>query len=268
MQQGISLWSFVDFINKTISVKDLLTQYKNHNVPYVELLDYFLDGKENYDEIKKLLDQYGISVSSYSVSNEFVCCEDFDAEVERIKRGVDYANFFNAPVVRVFSGSLREGMSFDQAYDTIIKGFNNCVGYAQERNVTLALENHGRLAGKSSQLLQIINDVNSEALKLTVDTGNFVLVDEAPLIAIKAVINHIGHVHFKDFIKHESGKYRDTNGQTYQGTVLGKGSIPLADIISLLKENDYKGNVSIEYEGLGEDIEEVWESYAYLNSLI
>ena len=65
----------------------------------------------------------------------------------------------------------------------------------------LCIENHGLFAGRSDQVLEIINEIGSPALKSTFDTGNFVLVGQNPENAVEELKGYIDHVHVKDFLQ-------------------------------------------------------------------
>jgi sugar phosphate isomerase/epimerase len=78
-------------------------------------------------------------------------------------------------------------------------------------------------------------------------------VHESPLEAFNRLKGDIVHVHFKDFREkedHESLRgFRSTEGKELIGTVPGDGLVNLDIIIQGLKELDYDGWLSIEYEG-------------------
>ncbi len=82
--------------------------------------------------------------------------------------------------------------------------------------------------------------------------------------------DHIGFVHFKDFKELPAGSngYKSLSGKIYQGTVLGKGEVPLKEIIQFLNDNGYKGFLSIEYEGMGDPIIDTKESIEFTESII
>ena len=78
-------------------------------------------------------------------------------------------------ILRVFSGSARAGVTQEQGMDWILEGLSAGAAYAESRGVTLALENHGKFAGRSEQVRGIIDAVGSPALRVNLDTGNFLL---------------------------------------------------------------------------------------------
>ena len=167
--------------------------------------------------------------------------------------GIRIARQLGTNVVRVFTGNLKDGISYEKAQTWIIESLKRCAEVAEEERIYLAIENHGLLAGKSDQINDIIKSVDSAYVKSTFDTGNFLLLDESPTKAFKRLKDEIVHIHFKDFReKHSSEQekgFTSITGKELIGCIPGDGKVDLANIVDGLKENNYKGWLSIEFEG-------------------
>ena len=198
MNVSVSLWSYVSLINKEMSVSEVIRHMHKHGIQYVELLDTFLKTDEDRLEAKKTIVELGMKVASYSIGNNFVCPENIRlSQVEMVKQACQYAKMFNTKVIRVFCGDVCEGYDFEKAFDLIVKSFKECVKVAEKEDIYFCLENHGQLAGKSKQIEAVIKAVGSKHLKATTDTGNFMLVGEDPLEAVRYLKDYVGLVHFK-----------------------------------------------------------------------
>ncbi len=273
MKLSVSMWSLWPKISKQeADLKDFLRFCWEQKVQYVELLDIFIPDQETLQEAKTLLDKYSLTVSSFSIGNDFVQEkeEDRKKEVETIKEKLKVATQLGAAHMRVFSGNMQEGITFETAKQWIIDGFKEVVPYAQEQGITLVLENHGLLAGKSTQVKEIINAVGSPYFRANPDTGNFLLADEDPLQAVTSLKDLISFVHFKDLkeVPEGQGEYTALSGKKYEGTILGEGQVPMENILSFLASSGYKGYVSIEYEGTTEPFEGTAKSIAFTKNLI
>lgn len=253
MEVSVSLWSYVELINSgKYTVEDVIKHIHSCNVKYVEVLDYFLPTDEKKAAAKKLIEDLGMKVSSYSIGNNFVCDEKTRLEqVEMVKKACEYAKYFNTNTIRVFCGDVGNGYDFETAFDLIVKSFKECVKVAEKENVYYCLENHGMLAGKSHQVLKVLDTVNSPNLKATTDTGNFLLVGEDSKEAVKVLKGRVGLVHFKDFkkVSKEEAKYVGLNGIATVGTVIGEGDVGMQEVVNNLKDGGFDGCLSIEYEG-------------------
>ncbi len=125
----------------------------------MELLDYFWkDEKDELPQVKQQMADAGLKLAVYSIGNDFFQPET-DArakELAQLMHGVDVANQLGVGLMRVFSGSFREGYTLEQGMGWILDGLSAGAEYARQHGVTLALENHGLMAGRSDQVRTII----------------------------------------------------------------------------------------------------------------
>ena len=174
--------------------------------------------------------------------------------------------------VRVFAGNVLEGVTLDHAFNWIVEGLSQAAAYAETRGVTLALENHGLLAGKSDQVLKILQAVDSPAMQANPDTGNFLLVHQSPHEAVRAVASMAAMVHLKDFKEVGSDytgfAYDSYDGLRYQGVALGEGDVALQDCIDGLRASSFSGWVNIEYEGEEPALTSLPRSVAYARRIM
>lgn len=238
------------------SVVDFLAYCHGVGIPQVELLDVFWKNFDvEIDGVLRALRRFGITVTSYAVSND-LADPDPDARersLRSILEGIEIAKCLETPIVRVFSGSLREGVRYDAALEWVVGGLETAAARARDSNVTLCLENHGLLAGRGSQTKDIIDRVDSLALRSTFDTGNFLLVDERPTVSLEALLPYVAHVHVKDFRPDPAGKYVSLGGARYEGAPAGDGAAELREVVSRLRDAGYQGAYVLEYEGPGSE---------------
>ncbi len=256
MKLSVSAWCLQEkLFSKEITIYEFINYCHTNGVRSVELLDCFMNGDSDIKEINELLTQLDMEVSAYSIGNDFVSADPRErkAQVAYVKESINTALKLGTGLMRVFSGNTKDGISFENAEDWIVECFQEITPLAEEKGMTMVLENHGLLAGKSAQVKRIIDRVGSKALKSNADVGNFILVNENSLEAVRNLKDKIGFIHLKDLkkVKDEKG-YAAIDGSVYQGVVLGKGDVPIAEIIRYLKENGFDGYLSIEYEGLGD----------------
>lgn len=267
-------------LNSTIQkegwgIKEFLDFAKESNVDGVELLDIYWDNEDEeidwaYDYVKK----QNLVVSAYDITNDFVKDSERERqqEVQKVIDSVFTAKKLGTNVVRVFCGDLKEGYTYEDGKDWIIDGLKEAAKVAEKEQVYLAIENHGLLAGRSEQVQEIIKSVDSHYVRSTFDTGNFLLVHESPTEAFKRLKQDIVHVHFKDFRTKAEGEdikgFKSLEGVELIGVVPGDGQVDLDEIVSGLKENQYDGWLSIEYEGKDDAKESNLEAVRRLRQLL
>jgi sugar phosphate isomerase/epimerase len=271
MRLSVSAWCLQEMLFRgEITIYDFINLCHRNGIQSIELLDCFVR-EEDIEEVKRLLNKLDIRVSSYSVSNDFALADSPERkeQLQYIIKCMDTALVLGTGIMRVFSGSLKEGVSLETAEDWIVECYREIVPFAEEKGITMVLENHGTLAGKSEQVKRILDRVGSSSLKSNADIGNFLLENENSLEAVKNLGNRIGFVHLKDLMKVEKAEdYPTIDGSIYQGVVLGKGEVPISDIINYLKENHYSGYLSIEYEGPGDPARGTVECIKYMRKLL
>jgi hydroxypyruvate isomerase len=262
MNVSLSMWSVHKYwYDGTWNVVDFIDFVSTTNATGVELLDIFWRNlEEELPLVDAALKKYNLSVPCYAASNNFVSHDPQyrEQQLQEVKDAIDMAVHFGAKVVRVFSGNVNEDISFDDGMNYILDGLEKAARYAESKNVTLCLENHGQFAGRSDQVLHILQMINSPALMSTFDAGNFLLVDQTPSHAIIELKDFVKHFHVKDFIKVNAPieqTLKSLKGHYYLGKVAGEGEVDLLFIIKTLNSTGYDGWYTVEFEGTEEQKE-------------
>lgn len=262
MKLGVSMWSYFHAWKAgRIDVPGFIHEAKRMNADGVELLDFFYKNAETERPlIQKALDETGLPCCVFSISQNFAKVDEVDrrAELSKIKFGVDEAVRYGASVVRVFAGDVPAdgSIAFSDARQWIIDGLAEASIYANEQGVLLALENHGKLAGRGDQVRDLVLSVRERSKTNTLganpDTGNFLLVDEKSHCALRDVAELAYMVHFKDFLAVPETKegfvFSSLGGSKFVGAAVGEGSVDLPACVAELKRAGFTGFVNIEYE--------------------
>ncbi|GMA63150.1 sugar phosphate isomerase/epimerase [Alicyclobacillus fastidiosus] len=269
MELCVSMWSVHrKFYNEGWTVIDFLKLCRDADVRHVELLDLFWrDVATELPAVLRFIQENDMTVAAYAVTNDFVSVDASQraVELQSVRRGIDFARELRAPVVRVFSGDLKEGYDFESAFSYIVEGLKAAARQTDD-GIVLALENHGLLAGRGDQVKRVIQEVGSDKLRSTFDVGNFYLVGQQPMESLAELSGFLGHVHVKDFVKSEVG-LPATTGEYFAGVACGSGIVPFQDILSMLEAIRYPGKLSVEYEGDGDELEGVRQSLSFLRTL-
>lgn len=198
--------------------------------------------------VKKMVDDRGLIIASVAGYNDFTFSnlQKLKNQVEQLRWYCQLAVDLDVKIVRVLSGDYQSGKPRSEYLVNIITGMKMAVKMADELDLTLALENHGHLVNDAPTLLQILNEVASERLKITLDTGNFVWAGhslEDSYRYFEMLAPYIANVHLKDFI-FENGSLRFVP--------LGQGRLAFNRLFQILQTIGYKGTFLCEYEGAGE----------------
>lgn len=164
--------------NPTLKLADFIDDCARFGLQGTELTSYYMPEQPSDDYLSGLKAQafrLGLDISGTAIRNElcYPAGEQRSAELEHVKRWIDYAEKLDAPVIRIFSGKAGKGQSPDDAHRLAVEGLEECCDYAGKRGVYLALENHGGLTTKVDGLLALVRDVRSPWFGVNMDTGNF-----------------------------------------------------------------------------------------------
>lgn len=255
MKLSITIVSFGRYFGESkMDVKGFINYCGRLGVEGVDL-GYYWENKEEIEKAPQWLKENNLNLGCCIISNDFALPNEKDRqkEVEKVKHSIDIAVKLGADIVRVFGGNAKEGITYNIAKEWIVDSLRQVTSYAGEHNVVLALENHGQLCGKSSQVIDIVDSVGSSSLRLNIDIANFLCVDEDPLKAIAKLSPYMVYAHVKDF-KEVNEEHKDedviisSGGKQYVGSVAGEGIIDLEGAFKKLKEANYTGYLSLEYE--------------------
>ena len=185
-----------------------------------------------------------------------------EEEMEHVKRMVRIANILGVKYMRHDAvSSLGCEKSFDALLPTLAKRVTEIAEYAKDFGVKTMVENHGYICQDPDRCEALYNAVESDNFGLLCDMGNFLCADADPAISVSRVAPYTVFVHAKDF--HVRSGIADNPGRGFlttragnyiKGTVVGHGDVPVKQCLRALKRAGYGGYVSIEFEGLEDNI--------------
>ncbi len=113
-----------------------------------------------------------------------------------------------------------------------------------EYDVAIAIHNHGPGArySKISDVEDIVKDRHPK-IGACVDTGHYLRADQDPVEALERLKARLYGVHLKDVRTITSGGRRQKIF-----TIVGQGDLDLVKCLRVLKQQNYQGCVSLEYE--------------------
>lgn len=163
------------------------------------------------------------------------------SNLDEAKRFIDLAHQLNCPYIRVFPNDLPKEQSEQETLNAIIQGLIELGDYAKSSGVKVLLESHGKVI-QSDMLAHIMKEANHPQVGLVWDFYNmWSVTKESPAKVYEVLKKYIYHTHIKDAIVTNSG-------ETY--TLLGEGNTPLKEALHALKQGNYSGYYSFEWEKL------------------
>lgn len=261
---AISSFSFLGFGGEPDgtwirSLPHMIDRCAEYGVAGVELLIQHLEATgyttpEKLAELQQYAAMRGVRIVTLAAHNNpmQVSPQARADDLVSLLHQIDVADLLGAPFVRVqggrwgtipdFAGFLAaggveppvEGYTEEEAFGWIVASLRAAAAYAGSKGITLVLENHWGSTATAEGTTAIHDAVASPWLRYVLDTGNFFKrPDEYAEMA--TMLGDLAMVHAKIY----------TGGS--------RNGIPPQDygrIGKMLRDAEYRGYVSIEYEGL------------------
>ena len=250
---AIATYSYWHFRDPKVTVQEVIDHAANLGAEGVDVLHVQMDN-ESPEYIRSLRDRAqdkNIELICLSIHQDFV---DPDKEkrnknIDHTKKCIDIAHDLGISYIRLNSGRWNTIDSFDdlmanKGVEPILPGFtendgfqwcidsiNECLPHAEQAGVVLALENHWGLTRTPEGLLRIVNSIDSPWLGVLMDTGNFL---ENPYDKLEEIAPQTVFVQAKTY---------------YGGGEWYTLDLDYPRIAEILKKVNYKGYISLEFEG-------------------
>ena len=271
MKIGLSTYSMLKALKaEEMTVLDVIQWIADNGGEHMEMVPYgytVVDNPDLADAIREKAKEAGIELSNYSMPANFVqeTDEAFEEEMNRVKQHVDIVHRMGVKHMRhdVTAFTLPpEKMTiawFEESLPLIVKGSRIIADYASRFGITTTIENHGFSVQASDRVQRVLQAVDRPNFKTTLDIGNFMCVDENPIIGVMKNLPYASLIHIKDFYfrpfdEHPGdGRWFTTaHGNFLRGAIVGQGDIPIRKIIKLIKQSGYDGYLTVEFEGMEE----------------
>ncbi len=252
---GVSTYSFWQFNGpkEDVSMEYCLEKAAAMGFDGVELLLVQMTSEDNayLQKIKRKALHGGLDLYGFSTHQGFLRPDkDYRREnIDKTIHQIELAYALGIPTMRLNTGRwgtidnfddlmankgiepIPEGYTEDQGYQWVIDSIEQCLPTAEKCGVVLGLENHWGLGRTAKGVRKIVDTIDSPWLRVTLDTGNFLQdsYQQMKSLAPDAVL---------------------LQAKTYQGG--GKWyslDLDYAKIGEIMRQVDYRGYVSLEFEG-------------------
>ena len=269
---GISTYSYWHFRPPKVSIQTVIEKASALGVEGVDILHRQMESEDlaYLQKLKRHAFIHGVDLISLSIHQDFVSPEKSERQkaIDHTLKCIELAYQMGIPCIRLNSGRWGTIKSFDKLMEArgeepILEGYTEddgfkwaidsiaaCIPKAGECGVIMALENHWGLSRTPEGMLRIAEAIDSPWLGLLMDTGNFL---EDPYERLEKIAPRTVFVQAKTYFG---------GGEWY--TL----DLDYVRIGNILKKVNYKGYVSIEFEGKAPADEGVLKSVGWLRQAL
>lgn len=213
---------------------------------------------EQAEQARELIDSVGLEVSCYTLDSDFAV---YDAErhrqcVETSIARLRTAQILGTDTVRLDPRSSLpcrpEEADVNDVITRISAGMAEVADAAAELGMTVGVENHGGLLGRTEQVARMVELVDRPNFGVNIDPTNFRNVyGEDHVAATRRLAAHVVHVHAKDFTISPEPRDGDEwrripTGEYVRRSIGGAGDARWAQMLGILRDAGFDGTVSLE----------------------
>ena len=219
-------------------------------------------------EYKKYINDAGMEMGALVGLSDFITAEGKAREenAARIKGLIDELSRLGVPKI-MLAPTVVPATSEEEFYDMrerMVEGFGSMVEYAKGSGVTVMIENQSVPQRPDSFIRDcryIIDKV--PGLGFVLDAGNFFCVGDDVLEAYEVMKDRIIHCHVKDWEYHPYGRIIRSNMPALRSAlVMGKGLLPLDELLGRMKADGYCGSLVLEINGILRETKEIIDAAA------
>jgi len=223
-----------------------------------------MEDESKWPHFRKLVEDRGKVIPMMCCSPDFTHPDEAfrNRQIEKQKRWIDMTRALNGSYCRVLSGQRRPELSIDDGIKLAADCIQACLPYAQERNITLIIENHYKddfweypeFAQKMDVFCKLVERIRHPNFGVNYDPSNTYLAGEDPLELLKRVSHRVVTMHASDRylkegtiedLRREEGGAAGYARRLSHGEI-GKGLNDYDAIFTELKSKGFDGWVSIE----------------------
>lgn len=189
------------------------------------------------------LQEQGIEIACFSSSVELSSPDagDGSASLDELKRYAQLCVTFGTPFIRIFGGRIGS-LTRESALDAAATNLRTMAEIVKGTRVRILLETHDDWM-RADHLKALMNAAASNAIGLLWDVNHpFMFLGESPATTWEQTGSWIHHTHWKDSKKNPRAKHG------FEPCLMGEGDVPHAEIHQVLKDGDYNGYLSLEWE--------------------
>jgi len=224
--------------------------------PHLSPLDW---DEKRADTLRRLCERHGVTVACVAGYTNFTGGAE-SAEVPFPEMQIQYVDALCALAKRLGCGLVRVFTSYERTdtppaaqWERTAACVRECCQRAEDRGVTIGIQNHHDIAVHSKALLEMLSDVGRDNCKLMSDPWSPALRGEDLFASAKALAPHTVYTTLADYIRLPRFRYRPAlinyqaeSEDLVRAVPMGEGEIDSATFLRGLRAGGFDGPAAYE----------------------
>jgi sugar phosphate isomerase/epimerase len=250
----------------SMTVSEWITLAAGLDVDGVEWYAGFLEmaDERNWSRFREEVESHGMVIPMMCCSPDFTHPDPSfrEAEIAKQKHWIEMTHSLGGSYCRVLSGQRRPELSIGEGVEFAAQSIEACLPFAEEREITLIIENHYKddfweypeFAQKMDVFCQLVDRIQHPGFGVNYDPSNTYLAGEDPIELLKRVSDRVVTMHASDRFLIEGTiedlRREEDGAEGYAKRLshgeIGKGLNDYDAIFAELQSKDFDGWISIE----------------------
>jgi len=234
-----------DAEGNAVGWREFLAEARAWGLETVDLFPFYLErAGATVDEAARAIADLGLQIAVYCVPTDLVSPDPAVRRdsLDRVREFADKAVELGVP--HLFSHGGQHNNSGEDALARYVDGLGQAADLCAERGLLFSIENAGSLCHTHEEMARCLEAVDRPNMRVTIDTGNFVLAGSDPHEAVRRLLPRIAHVHVKNFTDAP-----DRQPRPFRYCSPRAGKVDYAWVAEQLAAAGYEGTLAFEPEG-------------------
>src|SRR5687768_12337609 len=218
-----------------------------------------MQDEKNWPAFRKAVEEQGMVIPMMCCSPDFTHPDAAfrENEISKQRNWIDMTHMLGGSYCRVLSGQRRPELTIEEGVKLAADCIHACLPYAEEKNITLILENHYKddfwqypeFAQKMDVFCELLGRLDHPYFGVNYDPSNAYIAGEDPIELLKRVVHRVVTMHASDrYLKEGTIEDLRTEESGYEGYArrlshgeIGKGLNDYNAIFSILRDAGFDG---------------------------
>ena len=201
------------------------------------------------------MSRYGVSFSQVDAAYPLSGKDGPTYGVPYVLKTIPWAKLAGCPNIATTDGLHKpEGLTDAEAMEAMKRSYGQIVETAEAYGINITIEIHGYFTTRPDMIERMLDFARSERFGLNFDTGNTFIAGNDPIAFCRRFLSRVKHVHVKDVSESlaASARGKDTGiGISHSAIGDGVNADNIRAILAMLRDDGYRGTLSLECEGQG-----------------